>query len=106
MKRLIRWTAVLVLLLSGAVGAQTQNLVGQWQGTLGGQLRLVFIFAATGQGNTLGVTLYSIDQTPAGIAVTPTIQGGSVRLFIAPINGGFEGKLSADGNSKIGRAHV
>jgi uncharacterized protein (TIGR03435 family) len=94
--------AVFVLCLSAAVTAQTQNLVGQWQGTLGGQLRLVFIFAATGQGNTLGVTLYSIDQTPGGIAVTPTIQGGSIRLVVAPINGGFEGKLSADGNSMVG----
>ena len=57
MKTLMRWTAVLILLLSAVAGAQTPSVVGQWQGTLniqGKELRMVFVIATTGQGNTLG----------------------------------------------------
>ena len=105
MKTLRRWTAVLVLLVSGAVGAQTQNLAGQWQGTLGIQgkeLRLVFVIAAVGQGNTLAATLYSIDQAPNPIAAQITVQGGAVKLAVAIAGITFDGKLSPDGNSIVG----
>jgi uncharacterized protein (TIGR03435 family) len=104
MKALVRWT-VLVLLLAGGVVAQTQNLVGQWQGTLavqGKELRLVFVIAAAGQGNTLTATTYSIDQGPGGIGAAVAVQGGNVRITVAPLNATFEGKLSADGNSIAG----
>jgi uncharacterized protein (TIGR03435 family) len=99
---LLRWTVVVVLSLSAAVSAQTQNLVGQWQGTLGGQLRLVFVLAASGQGDVLSATMYSIDQTPQGVVATPTVQGGTVRMEIGAIGGSFVGKVSADGNSIVG----
>jgi uncharacterized protein (TIGR03435 family) len=105
MKTLIRWTAALILLLSGAVGAQTQNLVGQWQGTLsnqGKELRLVFVIAASGQGNTLTATLYPIDQGPQRINATVAAQGGAVKITVAPAGISFEGKLAADGNSIVG----
>ena len=105
MKTLMRWTAVLVLLLSGAVGAQTQNLVGQWQGTLsnqGKELRLVFVIAASGQGNTLTATLFPIDQGAQRINATVAAQGGAVRIGVAPAGITFEGKLAADGNSIVG----
>jgi hypothetical protein len=65
--RIVARMVVVVLCLAGVVTAQTQNLVGQWQGTLsiqGKELRLVFVLAASGQGNTLSATLYSIDQAP------------------------------------------
>ena len=105
MNTLMRLTALLVLLLSGAVGAQTQNLVGQWQGTLsnqGKELRLVFVIAASGQGNTLTATLYSIDQGAQRINATVVAQGGAVRITVAPAGITFEGKLAADGNSILG----
>jgi hypothetical protein len=102
MNVLMRWTAVLILMLSGMVGAQTPNLVGQWQGTLGGKLRLIFVMTAAGQGNTLSTTMYSIDQTPAPINLTTTVQGGSVRLVVTALGASFDGKVSADGNSIVG----
>jgi uncharacterized protein (TIGR03435 family) len=105
MKSLMRWTAVLIFTLSVAVGAQTQNLVGQWQGTLsnqGKELRLVFVIAASGQGNTLTATLFPIDQGAQRINATVAAQGGGVRLAVAPAGITFEGKLAADGNSIVG----
>jgi uncharacterized protein (TIGR03435 family) len=105
MKTLMRLTAVLVLLMAVVVGAQAPNLVGQWQGTLsnqGKELRLVFVIAASGQGNTLTATLYPIDQGAQRINTTVAAQGGSVRLTVAPAGITFEGKLAADGNSIVG----
>jgi uncharacterized protein (TIGR03435 family) len=105
MKTLMRWTAVLVLSLSGAVSAQAPNLVGQWQGTLsnqGKELRLVFVISAVGQGNTLGATLFPIDQGAQRITATVAAQGGAVKITVAPAGISFEGKLAADGNSLVG----
>src|SRR5829696_9915843 len=102
MRMLVRWIVIAVLMLSASVLAQGQNLVGQWQGTLaiqGKELRIVFVIATTGQGNTLGATLYSIDQGAGGIGATIAAQGGNVKITVAPLNATFEGKLSADGNA-------
>ena len=96
---------VVVLCLVAAVAAQAPNLVGQWQGTLvspGAQLRVVIVIAASGQGNTLTATSYSIDQPGGGIGAAVAVQGGNVRITVAPRNASFEGKLSADGNSITG----
>ena len=77
MKVLARWTALAVLLLSAVVAAQTPDLNGQWQGTLevGQSLRLVIVVSTNAAGGGYAATLYSIDQTPAGIA-THAPQGG------------------------------
>jgi len=78
---------VVALCLVAAVAAQAPNLVGQWQGTLsnqGKELRLVFVIAASGQGNTLTATLYPIDQGAQRINATVTAQGGAVRITVAP----------------------
>ena len=104
MKSLLRLVFLLVLLSAVAPHAQTQNLAGQWQGALqvGKELRLVFILAPTGQGNALSATMYSIDQGAQSIAATVTVQGGTVRLSVAPAGISYEGKLAADGNSIVG----
>jgi uncharacterized protein (TIGR03435 family) len=104
MKTLMRW-AILVLLLAAGVAAQAPSMVGQWQGTLsiqGKELRLVFVVAAAGQGNTLTATLYSIDQAPNPIPATITAQGGAVKLAVAIAGITFDGKVSPDGNSIVG----
>ena len=104
MKMLLRIVVALVC-LAGALTAQTQNLVGQWQGTLafqGKELRLVFVLAAAGQGNTLSATLYSIDQAPNPIPATITVQGGAVRIAVAVAGISFDGKVSPDNNSIVG----
>jgi len=96
---------LVVMCLAGSLMAQAQNLVGQWQGTLaiqGKELRVVFVIAATGQGNTLGATMFSIDQGGQGINATAAVSGGNVKLAVAPAGISFDGKLSADGNSILG----
>ena len=103
--KIVSRIVVVVLCLVAAVAAQAPNLVGQWQGTLvspGAQLRLVIVIAASGQGNTLTATSYSIDQPGGGIAAAVAVQGGNVRITVAPLNASFEGKLSPDGNSIAG----
>ena len=104
MKSLLK-IVVVVVCLAAAVAAQAPNLVGQWQGTLafqGKELRLVFMLAASGQGNTLSATLYSIDQAPNPIPATITVQGGAVRIAVAVAGITFDGKLSPDSNSIVG----
>ena len=104
MKSLLKIVAV-VLCLVAAVAAQAPNLVGQWQGTLafqGKELRLVFVLAASGQGQTLSATLYSIDQAPNPIPATITVQGGAVKIAVAVAGITFDGKLSPDNNSIVG----
>lgn len=104
MKIVVRILAVVVCFVA-AVAAQAPNLVGQWQGTLavqGKELRMVFLIAAAGQGNTLTATAYSIDQGAAGISGTVALQGANVRINVAPLGATFDGKLSADGTSMAG----
>jgi uncharacterized protein (TIGR03435 family) len=101
---LARWTVVAALFLSTVVAAQAPNLVGQWQGTLnaGKELRLVFVISTNAAGGGLTATLHSIDQGGQGISATASVQGGNVRLGVAPAGISFDGKLSADGNSIAG----
>jgi uncharacterized protein (TIGR03435 family) len=104
MRSLARWTVLAVVILSAGVAAQGQNLAGQWQGTLaaGPGLRLVVVLTANAAGGGYSATFYSIDQTPVGLAATTTVQGGTVRINVAPAGVTFEGKLSPDGNSIVG----
>ena len=100
MKTVMRSLVVLGL-LSTALIAQTQDLAGQWQGTLqaGKELRLVFMVTRNAAGGGLSGMLHSIDQGGQGIVATVAAQGGTVRLSVAPASISFEGKLSADGNA-------
>jgi uncharacterized protein (TIGR03435 family) len=96
-----RWIVALMLLSASA--AHAQDITGAWQGTLdagGNKLRLVLTI--TSDGGALRGVFYSIDQSPQGVATTPTFQNGTLRVTVAAINGTFEGKLSADGSSMIG----
>lgn len=104
MKMLLRWTVLAVVLLAAGVGAQGQNLAGQWQGTLevGKSLRLVFVVSTNAAGGGYTATLHSIDQGSGGIAATVSAQSGNVRIAVAPAGITFDGKLSADGNSIVG----
>jgi uncharacterized protein (TIGR03435 family) len=102
MKTVFRWAVLGVLLLSGVVAAQTQNLAGQWQGTLqiqGKELRLVFVLTPNAASGGYTATMHSIDQGGQGIAATVVAQGSAVRLSVAPAGITFEGKLAADGSS-------
>jgi uncharacterized protein (TIGR03435 family) len=103
MKTFTRWIALLVM-LSASVLAQSQNIAGQWQGTLqaGKELRLVFVIA-NADGGGLRATMHSIDQGGQGVPVTETtLSGTTLRMSVAGIGGTFEGNLSADGTSIAG----
>jgi uncharacterized protein (TIGR03435 family) len=108
MRRLFRWTVLAVVLLAAGVAAQGQNpagsLAGQWQGTLavGPGLRLVVVLTTNAAAGGYSATFYSIDQTPVGLAATTIVQGGTVRIGVAPAGVTFEGKLSPDGNTIAG----
>ena len=86
---------------------RAQDISGDWQGTLlaaQAPLRTVLKISKSGDGGW-NALMYSIDQGPdhGGIRVTSiTVQGSILRYSIDPINGSYEGKLSADGNSVEG----
>jgi uncharacterized protein (TIGR03435 family) len=104
MKTLTRF--VVCAVLSGGASF-AQSLVGTWQGTLhiaaaNRDLRTV-IRISTSDADSLKAVFYSIDQPGAGIPVASvTLQGTAVKFSIPAINGTYEGKLGADGNSIAG----
>lgn len=102
MKKLMLWILALTPLFTTAVHAQ--DLSGDWQGTLHGgkDLRIVI---KTFKGDTGGwsAKFYGIDEGDPPVPVTSiTRQGSTVKMSIAAIDGKYEGKLSADGNSISG----
>src|SRR5688500_20382300 len=103
MRMFLRMMA-LVLCVSAVVTAQsTQNLAGQWQGTInpGKELRLVFVVTPNAAGGGYTATAYSIDQGPGGVAAAVDAQGGAVRLNVTTLGATVAGKLTADGNSIV-----
>ncbi len=99
-------TPLLWIIALAALPGQTlvaQNLTGSWQGTLklgdkpdAPKLRIVFKVSTT-DGDTLKASMYSIDQSPQGIATNITKQGSNVTMVVPGIGGTFEGKLSSTG---------
>jgi uncharacterized protein (TIGR03435 family) len=102
-KKMLLWVVACVALSGSALFAQ--DMAGNWQGTLEGQngpLRIVLKVAKTESGGWSAVN-YSIDQggrplNTAGV----TLQGGVFKFLVPAINGSYEGKLGADGNSITG----
>jgi uncharacterized protein (TIGR03435 family) len=86
--------------LQGALVAQT--LTGTWQGALkvpqgpNGELRIV-VKISISEADKLKADLYSIDQPGAAFpATTVSLSGSTFKMAVAPLNGNFEGKVSAD----------
>ena len=101
MQKLTRWTMALAALLGSAL--QAQDITGNWQGTLqAGQQKLRIVFKIALENDKLKATVYSIDQPSPPFAATLTRDGSTVKIAIPGINGKYEGKLSADGNSIAG----
>ena len=103
MKRMVFCVALLVAAMFG-MGAQAQDVAGQWQGTLhagGKDLRIILKIAK--DDGKLGATMYSIDQGAQGFKATGvTMDGVTLRLSIDVIGGKFEGKMSGDGKTISG----
>lgn len=95
MKKRISRTIALAALSAGALLAQ--DITGTWQGTLmlpKQELRTVFKISKDGA--NLKAVMYSIDQTPQGIACEITLTGPAVKITIPGIAGIYEGKLDSD----------
>jgi len=79
-----------------------QNIVGTWQGSLKGpqqELRTVIKISMT-DAEKLTAVFYSIDQRAAPIPVnTITRNGSTLKMGITALNGTYEGRISADGNT-------
>jgi uncharacterized protein (TIGR03435 family) len=104
MKKLVLWMIALAAVSGSTLFAQ--NIVGDWQGTLtppsGAPLRIVIKVTRADDESLKGV-FYSVDQGGQSLtANTTTQQGSTFKMTMTAINGGYEGKLSADGASITG----
>jgi uncharacterized protein (TIGR03435 family) len=91
------------LVLAGGV-LQAQNIAGTWQGTLkAGPQELRTVLKISLEDDKYKGTLYSIDQNPTPIPTSSfTKDGAVIKYTITAINGSYEGRLSADGNTITG----
>jgi uncharacterized protein (TIGR03435 family) len=107
MKKWMHRTIALAALSFSGFSSQllAQNITGTWQGSLnvGPQVLRTVIKISTTANDKLAAVFYSIDQqSPAIPANTFTRDGSSVKMTITQLNGIFEGRLSADGNTITG----
>jgi len=100
MKKLMPWIFALAALPGSAL--QAQNITGSWQGTLdAGPQKLRIVFKISLEDDKLKATMYSIDQKAQIPINTVTKDGSTIKMAIAGV-GGYDGKLSGDGNSITG----
>src|ERR1700722_6029972 len=99
MKKLMPWIIALAALPGSAL--QAQNITGDWQGILkAGPQELRTIFKISLADDKLKAVLFVIEQPGPGIPASAfTKDGPNIKITVAAINGSYEGKLSADGNS-------
>jgi uncharacterized protein (TIGR03435 family) len=92
----------LAALSGGALFAQ--NITGSWQGALkAGPQELRIVIKISLDNDKLKAVTYSIDQGGQPIPVRAiTKDGSTIKMTVAAINGSYEGKLSADGNTITG----
>jgi fermentation-respiration switch protein FrsA (DUF1100 family) len=87
-------------------GTKTPTLAGAWLGTLKvpmAELRVVFNITANPDGS-LSATLDSPDQGATGVPITSiSFANGQLTLESKPIQGRYEGTLSADGSTMDGK---
>ncbi len=104
MKRLLLCIIALVIVCRIGLSAQDgKDLAGTWQGTLQAGKTLRLVVKISRDDGKLKSVFYSIDQGAGSIPVsTTTLQGSAVTLAVEALDGKFEGKLSADGNSMVG----
>jgi len=94
-----------LLALMTATFARSQDITGDWQGTLNtgaGELRLVLHLKKAADGG-LAATIDSVDQGANGIPVkSATLKGSKLILDIEAVHGAYEGTVAADGKSISG----
>lgn len=91
----------LLVLLGTLLYAQAPNPEGVWSGTLdagSAKLRVVLRIVKAADG-ALSSKLDSLDQGAMGIPVgITTVTGNALKLEVPAVQGGYEGKFTADGN--------
>ena len=101
MKRLL----VVLTLLLGATLAHSQDITGEWQGTLSvgaSELRLV-LHIRKSPDNTLTATLDSVDQAANGIPVSSvTLKNAKLNMDIPAVHGTYEGTVDAQAKTITG----
>jgi uncharacterized protein (TIGR03435 family) len=102
MRKSTRWIITSLALAGSAL--QAQNIAGTWQGTLkAGPQELRTVLKISLEDDKYKGTLYSIDQNPTPIQTSSfTKDGPVIKYAITAINGSYEGRLSADGNTITG----
>ena len=105
MKKVLR-TLALSISSGGALWAQ--SFPGTWQGALkvprapNGELRIVVKISTTPDDKLAG-EMYSIDQGSAAIPATSiTANGNTVKMTFDRLNGAYEGRMSAEGQTITG----
>ncbi|MGB6192867.1 MAG: alpha/beta hydrolase [Terracidiphilus sp.] len=96
--------ASIALAFFSAASLSAQDISGDWQGTLnaGKELRTILKISKSEAGE-LKATLYSIDQTPTGMAVSSIAFHDAMLSFsIGDLGLSYHGTLSADGQSISG----
>jgi pimeloyl-ACP methyl ester carboxylesterase len=95
MTKKILWAVPLMMLLGSALYAQ--DIVGEWQGTVGGQgSRIVVQIAKCDSGSWSG-KFYSIDFGPDSTPISSVmLQGSKLTFAVEGIGGTYEGTVSAD----------
>lgn len=106
MKKLLQFT--LALAVSGVGALYGQTFTGTWQGSLkipqapNGELRIVIKISTT-DAEKLAAQFFSIDQGAQPLSANSVVASGSnLKMAVTSINGVYEGKLSADGNTIAG----
>jgi uncharacterized protein (TIGR03435 family) len=102
MKKLMLWMTALAALPGSALLAQ--NIAGDWQGIIkAGPQELRTIIKISLEDDKLKAALFVIEQPGPGIpASAVTKDGSTIKITVPAVNGTYEGKLSADGNSIAG----
>ena len=77
------------------------GLEGSWEGTLGGQLRLVVTISKTSTGDLAG-QLNSVDQGATLPIEKATLFEGEVRFEVSRVGGLYEGKMNETGSEITG----
>jgi uncharacterized protein (TIGR03435 family) len=94
----------LILWMMAVTALQAQNITGTWQGTLdAGRQNLRLAIRISLDNDKLKAVSYAVDLPGQTFAASNIMQNGStVKMTFPTVNGSYEGKFSADGNSITG----
>lgn len=92
-----------VTVQQAAPSAAANGIAGTWQGTLHAGRDLRIVVKVTTDGGAVKATMYSLDQGGQPIpATSASFAGDEFKFAIQIIDGGYAGKMAADGKSIAG----